>query len=274
MIPGDTSENCPLHPFQGHGSSFSTLFSHMLIRGLALDCGYSSSSIRERIYSAVDPDPMAGILLYTATPDSDGSLGGLAEKGTPSHLEPLLRDALDRGLFCSSDPLCGHTGVTGHLNGAACHACLLLSETSCERSNRYLDRGGGDPNRRPARHQLLPVIDEKILGAIAKLALDEGAEKLEAFADALERGEIDARASAGALQACLGLPHARLRRYRDLLNEASDISELLVALRSAAATVAAVGDMQTDVELAWTYPGSARLRAKNHRWRRQRDRRF
>ena len=90
------------------------------------------------------------------------------------------------------------------------------------------------------------------------MALDEGAEKLEAFADALERGEIDARASAGALQACLGLPHAQLRRYRDLLNEASDISELLVALRSAAATVAAVGDMQTDVELAWTYPGSAR----------------
>ena len=132
----------PVAPFPGARFVLLHSLSHMLIRGLALDCGYSSSSIRERIYSAVDPDPMAGILLYTATPDSDGSLGGLAEKGTPSHLEPLLRDALDRGLFCSSDPLCGHTepGVTGHLNGAACHACLLLSETSCERSNRYLDR--------------------------------------------------------------------------------------------------------------------------------------
>lgn len=90
------------------------------------------------------------------------------------------------------------------------------------------------------------------------MALDEGAEKLEAFAGALERGEIKGRPSAGALQACLGLPHSRLRLYRSLLNETSDVSELPVALRSAAATVAAVRDTQTDVELAWTYPGTAR----------------
>ena len=116
---------------------------HMLIQGLALDCGYSSTSIRERIYSSSRPqDAMAGILLYTATPDSDGSLGGLAEKGRPAHLEPLLREALEHARFCSSDPLCGHSapGEMGHLNGAACHACLLVSETSCERGNRYLDR--------------------------------------------------------------------------------------------------------------------------------------
>ncbi len=127
------------------GSRFVLLHSlaHMLIQGLALDCGYSSTSIRERIYSSAGPtDSMAGILLYTATPDSDGSLGGLADKGHPNRLEPLLRDALERALFCSSDPLCGHSapGEMGHLNGAACHACLLVSETSCERGNRYLDR--------------------------------------------------------------------------------------------------------------------------------------
>lgn len=117
-------------------------FSHMLIQGLALDCGYSSTSIRERIYSSPGPNPMAGVLLYTATPDSDGSLGGLADKGHPDRLESLLRDALERAQFCSSDPLCGHSasGEIGHLNGAACHACLLVSETSCERANRYLDR--------------------------------------------------------------------------------------------------------------------------------------
>jgi hypothetical protein len=134
-----------LHEAPYPGARFVLIHSlaHMLIQGLALDCGYSSTSIRERIYSSEDPsNAMAGILLYTATPDSDGSLGGLADKGRPDHLEPLLQDALERGLFCSSDPLCGHSapGEMGHLNGAACHACLLASETSCERGNRYLDR--------------------------------------------------------------------------------------------------------------------------------------
>lgn len=116
---------------------------HMLINALALDCGYSSTSIRERIYSSDDPGgPMAGVLLYTATPDSDGSLGGLADQGETSRFHHVLTTALRRSSYCSSDPLCGHTppGSMGHLNGAACHACLLVSETSCERSNRYLDR--------------------------------------------------------------------------------------------------------------------------------------
>ena len=85
---------------------------------------------------------MAGILIYTATPDSDGSLGGLADLGRPHRLGPILREALERASYCSSDPLCAHSaaGELGHLNGAACHACLFVSETSCERSNRYLDR--------------------------------------------------------------------------------------------------------------------------------------
>lgn len=133
----------PEAPYPGARFVLLHSLAHMLIQGLALDCGYSSTSIRERIYSAPGPhDPMAGILLYTATPDSDGSLGGLADKGRADRLEPLLRDALERALFCSSDPLCGHSapGEMGHLNGAACHACLLVSETSCERGNRYLDR--------------------------------------------------------------------------------------------------------------------------------------
>lgn len=116
---------------------------HMLINALALDCGYSSTSIRERIYSSAEPGrEMAGILLYTATPDSDGSLGGLADQGQTSRFELVLDAALKRARYCSSDPLCGHAppGSMGHLNGAACHACLLVAETSCERSNRYLDR--------------------------------------------------------------------------------------------------------------------------------------
>jgi hypothetical protein len=127
------------------GARFVLLHSlaHMLIQSLSLDSGYSSTSIRERIYSSQNQDgPMAGLLLYTATPDSDGSLGGLADKGRTHHFEGLLKDSLERSEFCSSDPLCGNSapGEMGELNGAACHACLLVSETSCERGNRYLDR--------------------------------------------------------------------------------------------------------------------------------------
>jgi hypothetical protein len=133
----------PEAPYPGPRFVLLHSIAHMLINALALDCGYSSTSIRERIYSSSEPDrSMAGVLLYTATPDSDGSLGGLADQGETRRFEHLLSAALRRATYCSSDPLCGHAppGSMGHLNGAACHACLLVSETSCERSNRYLDR--------------------------------------------------------------------------------------------------------------------------------------
>lgn len=117
--------------------------SHALIRQLALDCGYSSTSLRERIYSSTDPVfPQAGILIYTATPDSDGSLGGLVEMGRPEELGPLAERALRDAGLCAGDPYCaGHGPMEAErLNGAACHACLLISETACEVGNRYLDR--------------------------------------------------------------------------------------------------------------------------------------
>lgn len=117
-------------------------FSHVLMRELALDSGYSTSSIRERIYCAGDPQPMAGVLLYTATSDSDGSLGGLVDQSRPDRLQPLILNALREASRCAQDPLCGSLDVGGseHLNGSACHACLLLAETSCEFGNRLLDR--------------------------------------------------------------------------------------------------------------------------------------
>jgi hypothetical protein len=116
--------------------------SHVLIRQLSLDCGYSSSSLRERIYCASGPDAMSGLLIYTATSDSEGSLGGLVDQAVPDRLGPLLMDGLRSAAFCAQDPLCGLGEVGGfaHLNGAACHACLLLAETSCEHGNRLLDR--------------------------------------------------------------------------------------------------------------------------------------
>ena len=110
--------------------------SHALIREFALDCGYASSSIRERIYSRSGADPMAGILLYTAAPDSEGTLGGLVSLGAPERLADLLNNALDNTRVCTSDPTCAEH-LAGelrdeHLHGAACHACLFASETSCE----------------------------------------------------------------------------------------------------------------------------------------------
>ena len=119
---------------------------HALIRQFAVECGYTAASIRERIY-ALDPDadggPMAGILLYTAAPDSEGTLGGLVGLGEPKNLARHLGQALEQMKLCGSDPLCAehHPYKQGiSLHGAACHACMFAPETSCERGNKYLDR--------------------------------------------------------------------------------------------------------------------------------------
>jgi hypothetical protein len=121
-------------------------FSHALLRRLAVECGYTAASIRERIYSrAADAEgpAMAGLLLYTAAPDSEGTLGGLVRLGDPEHLGRLISGCLYDAETCASDPLCAEhdpsTDAHG-LHGAACHACLFLPETCCERGNRYLDR--------------------------------------------------------------------------------------------------------------------------------------
>lgn len=118
-------------------------FSHAVMRALALDCGYSGASIRERIYaSTAEGREMSGVLLYTASPDSEGSLGGLVDLGTPERLGPLLQNALRDLTRCSSDPLCASHEPKRHrsMNGAACHACILVPETSCEAFNSWLDR--------------------------------------------------------------------------------------------------------------------------------------
>lgn len=120
-------------------------FSHLLMRQLAFECGYSSSSLRERIYSAEpnsEKGPMAGVLIYTADADSEGSLGGLVRQGLPDRLIPTLLTALERGSWCSADPICRELSGQGlqGLNRAACHSCALMSETSCTCSNTLLDR--------------------------------------------------------------------------------------------------------------------------------------
>lgn len=138
-----------LDPIQGWpGERYVLLhsLSHMLINELAIECGYSSASLQERIYSRAPSqgsEPMAGILLYTSAPDAEGTLGGLVNLGQASELGPILRRAIERAGLCSSDPLCADhepDAANGSIHGAACHACLLVAETSCERGNRYLDR--------------------------------------------------------------------------------------------------------------------------------------
>lgn len=116
---------------------------HVLIRRLSFECGYGSSSLRERLYCSEDPScQMSGALIYTAAGDCEGTMGGLVRQGKPSHFEPLLIGALEDSLWCSSDPLCleSHGQGIDSLNRAACHACCLLPETSCEEGNRFLDR--------------------------------------------------------------------------------------------------------------------------------------
>lgn len=119
---------------------------HLLIRQMALDSGYGSASLTERIYAwrrADDRQPSAGFLISTTSPDSDGTLGGLVELSSPDRLGRLIQRALLKALRCSSDPVCSHrTPASGEdfLHGAACHFCTFNSETSCENANRFLDR--------------------------------------------------------------------------------------------------------------------------------------
>jgi hypothetical protein len=119
-------------------------FAHILINQLVFECGYSAASLRERLYISADPvAPMAGLLVYTAAGDSEGTLGGLVRLGHPERLGPVIRRALSRASWCSADPVCSeHLGGQGSklANLAACHACVLLPETSCETINQGLDR--------------------------------------------------------------------------------------------------------------------------------------
>lgn len=121
-------------------------FAHALIRTISIDCGYSSSSLRERLYvSEADGalGPMNGVLIYTGSPDSEGSLGGLVRLADPVQLTRVIMKSIRSALWCGSDPVCSETEPEqsgDKVSGAACHCCLLVPETACEKFNRELDR--------------------------------------------------------------------------------------------------------------------------------------
>jgi len=119
-------------------------FAHLVINQFSYECGYGSSSLRERIYCNLEfpDDSMNGVLIYTASGDSEGSLGGLVRQGKQGNLESIVFNAIENARWCSSDPICidSHGQGPNSCNLAACHNCSLLPETCCEESNMLLDR--------------------------------------------------------------------------------------------------------------------------------------
>ena len=116
--------------------------SHLLIQSLSMRCGYPASSIRERIF-VDEPGGRYGLLLYTGTPDAEGTLGGLVQQAR--HIEEHVVQALRSGALCSHDPICAQhapgDSLEGRwLHGSACHGCALVAEPSCEMRNDHLDR--------------------------------------------------------------------------------------------------------------------------------------
>ncbi len=136
----------------GRGENLSARFilihtlAHLLIGELTFECGYSAAALRERLYvSERKSSPMAGLLIYTADGDCEGTLGGLVQMGNPEALERILARALDKAKWRASDPICVELGAAqgqgpDSCNLAACHSCALLPETACEEFNRFLDR--------------------------------------------------------------------------------------------------------------------------------------
>ena len=117
-------------------------FSHLIMRELEFRCGYPTASLSERIYVSNEEDyKMYGCLIYTAE-GAEGSMGGLIAQTRPQNLNNLIKSAIKRATICNSDPLCWESDGQGlfDLNFASCFSCSLVSETSCEHRNLYLDR--------------------------------------------------------------------------------------------------------------------------------------
>lgn len=138
---------------------------HLLINELIFACGYSSASLRERLYvSTAGGREMAGLLIYTAAGDSEGTMGGLVRMARPDNLRSVFASAISDARWCSTDPVCMDAGHKGQgpdsCNLAACHGCALLPETSCEEFNRFLDRG-----------LVIGTFDKPDIGFFSKLAL-------------------------------------------------------------------------------------------------------
>lgn len=139
---------------------------HLLIRQLTSQCGYVSASLREKIYATFNGsnENMSGILIYTSSTDCDGSLGGLSREGDGYRLGNSILAMLEEASWCSNDPICIDSEGQGYksLNLAACHACTLLPETSCEANNCLLDRAA-----------VVGIPEDRSIGFFSKLLEEE-----------------------------------------------------------------------------------------------------
>ena len=124
---------------------FLHTMSHLLMKRLSFECGYNIASLKERLYCGEKEDghPMFGLFIYTATGDSEGTLGGLVRQGKADRFRGIFIKAIESAMSCSNDPVCNLSNGQGRdaLNLSACYACALVPETSCEDYNTLLDRG-------------------------------------------------------------------------------------------------------------------------------------
>ena len=141
---------------------------HLMIRAFDAEAGYPAASLKERIYCATGKAPMAGILIYVAVADEEGSLGGLMELASPERFLRLLTGAFEAAAWCSLDPVCSEQEGHGPdlLNRAACHACVLVPETSCPYGNVLLDRAFVK-GARPDLPAFLDAADPAFTGTLA-----------------------------------------------------------------------------------------------------------
>ena len=141
-------------------------FSHLLINQLSYSCGYGSASLKERIYcnQKYKDKEMHGLLIYTASGDSEGSMGGLVREGEPKNIKKIIQQAVKKSVTCSYDPVCldhKSQGLNG-TNASACHACCFVPETSCEESNQLLDRTTIIGNEKGSHGYFKDILDEDI----------------------------------------------------------------------------------------------------------------
>lgn len=109
--------------------------SHSLMKTASEQCGLGADSISELLLPSVP-----AIVLYAQSMEHF-ALGGMFTL-FKSRIHPWIDDAVDHASRCIYDPACIDDD-----EGAACHACLHVSEFTCEYYNGALDRElliGGD----------------------------------------------------------------------------------------------------------------------------------
>lgn len=224
---------------------------HILMLSITKECGYPTASVRERIYCDryINDDDrhegMLGLLIYTASEDSAGSLGGLVRAGAPGRFEMIFERAVIDAQWCSSDPVCIESPGQGpgSCNLAACYSCALVPETSCELGNRMLDRG-----------VLVGTLSDKSIGIFATV-LSEAADSEVKEAptihyDLHRKGNADLSDTSFA-DACRSALHYAKPEERDFIEKLIKFSEDFDVETPRTDCVLSVSDAEAMPSLIW-----------------------